>query len=169
MVNSVAVQETLVTELEDMPGHLVRRFQQIAVAIFHAEVGEAGFDLTPVQFAALESVRTHPGIDQMTLAGLIAYDRTTIGGVVDRLVQKGFLTRSVSDKDRRARVLKVSGEGLKALEHLRPAVEKAQKVMLSGLTAEEAEAFMHLLRKATTSLNDLSRAPRRGGSSKPAD
>lgn len=157
------------TELEDMPGHLVRRFQQIAVAVFHGEVGEAGFDLTPVQFAALESVRTHPGIDQMTLAGLIAYDRTTIGGVVDRLVQKGFLTRDVSDKDRRARVLNVSGEGLKALEDLRPAVEEAQKIMLSGLTEDEAGTFMHLLQKATTALNDLSRAPRRSGSSKPAD
>lgn len=157
------------TELENMPGHLVRRFQQIAVAVFHAEVGEAGFDLTPVQFAALESVRTHPGIDQMTLAGLIAYDRTTIGGVVDRLVQKGFLTRSVSDRDRRARVLKVSGDGLKALEQLRPAVVEAQKIMLSGLTGEEAEDFMRLLRKATTALNDLSRAPRRTGTSGPAD
>ena len=74
------------TDNNDMPGHLARRFQQIAVAIFHAEVEEAGYDLTPVQYAALTTIRTHPGIDQATLAGLIAYDRTTITGVVDRLV-----------------------------------------------------------------------------------
>ena len=30
------------------PGFLARRFQQIAVAVFHAEVGAAGSDLTPV-------------------------------------------------------------------------------------------------------------------------
>ena len=75
----------------EMPGHLARRFQQIAVAVFLAEVGEAGFDLTPVQYAALSAIRTKPGIDQVTLAGLIAYDRTTITGVVDRLAQKGLL------------------------------------------------------------------------------
>ena len=76
-------------DTHDMPGHLARRFQQIAVAVFLAEVEEAGYDLTPVQYAALAAVSTNPGIDQVTLAGLIAYDRTTITGVVDRLVQKG--------------------------------------------------------------------------------
>ena len=37
----------------EMPGHLARRFQQIAVAVFLAEVEEAGFDLTPAILAAL--------------------------------------------------------------------------------------------------------------------
>jgi DNA-binding MarR family transcriptional regulator len=78
-----------VKDNNDMPGHLARRFQQIAVAVFLAEVGDAGFDLTPVQYAALATIKANPGLDQITLAGLIAYDRTTITGVVDRLVQKG--------------------------------------------------------------------------------
>ncbi|HZD92122.1 MAG TPA: MarR family transcriptional regulator, partial [Pseudolabrys sp.] len=86
-------------DLNDKPGHLARRFQQIAVAVFHAEMEKAGFDLTPVQYAALGAVATRPGIDQATLAGLIAYDRTTIGGVVDRLVQKGLLVREASNRD----------------------------------------------------------------------
>lgn len=33
--------------------------------------------------------------------------------------------------------------------------------MLSGLSTEEAETFLRLLRKATTAVNDLSRAPLR--------
>ncbi|WP_157017020.1 MarR family winged helix-turn-helix transcriptional regulator [Mesorhizobium xinjiangense] len=152
------------TQIDDMPGHLVRRFQQIAVAVFHAEVADAGFDLTPVQYAALVSVNAHPDIDQVTLAGLIAYDRTTIAGVVDRLVQKGFLTREVSDRDRRARVLRVTDAGLETIGNITPAVEEAQKVMLGGLTDEEARAFLRLLRKATDAANDLSRAPLRTSS-----
>src|SRR6202011_1380486 len=99
--------ESLVTDNNDKPGHLARRFQQIAVAIFHAEVEEAGYDLTPVQYAALTSVRTHPGIDQATLAGLIAYDRTTITGVVDRLAQKGLLVRQANSRDRRRRAFPI--------------------------------------------------------------
>src|SRR5262249_19458275 len=85
-----ALTENSVKDNNDMPGHLARRFQQIAVAVFLAEVGEAGFDLTPVQYAALATIKANPGLDQVTLAGLIAYDRTTITGVVDRLVQKGL-------------------------------------------------------------------------------
>ena len=149
------------TDNNDKPGHLARRFQQIAVAIFHAEIEAAGHDLTPVQYAALSTIMTHPGINQVTLAGLIAYDRTTITGVVDRLVQKGLLVRQANSKDRRARVLQITDQGRRILGEIEPAVEAAQRIMLRGLTTDEAEQFMRLLRKAIDAGNDLSRAPQR--------
>ena len=145
----------------EMPGHLARRFQQIAVAVFLAEVGEAGFDLTPVQYAALAAIRTNPGIDQVTLAGLIAYDRTTITGVVDRLVQKGLLVRHASSRDRRARELQITEAGKRTLRGITPAVEAAQQTMLRGLTEKEGADLMRLLRKAIAAGNELSRAPLR--------
>lgn len=150
-----------VKDLNDKPGHLARRFQQIAAAVFHAEAEEAGFDLTPVQYAALGAVSTHPGIDQATLAGLIAYDRTTIGGVVDRLMQKGLVAREVSSHDRRARVLQITDAGKRTLRDIEPAVEAAQDSMLRGLTATERLELMRLLRKAIAAGNELSRAPLR--------
>lgn len=150
------------TDLNNMPGHLIRRMQQIAVAVFHMEVEAAGIDITPVQYAALMRVAGNPGIDQVTLAGLIAYDRTTIAGVVDRLVQKNFLSRDVSPKDRRAKILHITETGEEALEVLTPAVERAQKIMLRGLDDTEAAEFMALLNKAMEAVNDLSRAPMRG-------
>ncbi len=104
------------TDNIEKPGHLARRFQQIAVAVFHAEVEAAGYDLTPVQYAALTTVGMQPGIDQATLAGLIAYDRTTITGVVDRLAQKGLLVRQASRTDRRAHALRITNEGRRTLE-----------------------------------------------------
>lgn len=146
---------------DDMPGHLARRFQQIAVAVFLAEVEDAGFDLTPVQYAALATVNANPAIDQITLAGLIAYDRTTITGVVDRLVQKGLVVRKTSSRDRRARELEITDEGKKTLRKITPAVESAQRIMLRGLTEKEAAQLMRLLRKAIAAGNELSRAPLR--------
>jgi DNA-binding MarR family transcriptional regulator len=150
-----------VTDNDDKPGHLARRFQQIAVAIFHAEVEAAGHDLTPVQYAALSTVATHPGLDQATLAGLIAYDRTTITGVVDRLAQKNLLVRQANSRDRRARVLQITDQGRRILREIEPAVEAAQRIMLRGLTTDEAEQFMRVLRKAIAAGNALSRAPQR--------
>jgi DNA-binding MarR family transcriptional regulator len=144
-----------------MPGHLARRFQQIAVAVFLAEVEDAGFDLTPVQYAALATIKSNPGLDQVTLAGLIAYDRTTITGVIDRLVQKGLAERRASRRDRRARELEITDAGRKTLRGIAPAVEAAQRLMLRGLTQKEAEELMRLLRKAIAAGNELSRAPLR--------
>ena len=149
------------TDNNEMPGHLARRFQQIAVAVFLAEVEDAGFDLTPVQYAALSAIRSNPGIDQVTLAGLIAYDRTTITGVVDRLVQKGLLVRHASSRDRRARELQITEAGKRTLRGITPAVEAAQRAMLRGLTEKEGADLMRLLRKAIAAGNELSRAPLR--------
>jgi DNA-binding MarR family transcriptional regulator len=149
-------------DMNDKPGHLARRFQQIAVAVFHAEVGAVGSDLTPVQYAALAEVAGHPGMDQATLAGRIALDRATITGVIDRLEKKAYLTREVKDDDRRARVLRISVEGRRVLETIEPAVEAAQRSMLAGLSETEAAEFMRLLAKAIEAANDLSRAPLRG-------
>jgi DNA-binding MarR family transcriptional regulator len=150
--------EGLVTDNNDKPGHLARRFQQISVAVFHAAVEEAGYDLTPVQYAALTEIATQPGIDQATLAGLIAFDRTTITGVVDRLVQKGLLVRQPG-RDRRAHALAITDEGRQTLEGIEPAVEAAQRIILGGLSTSEAATLMRLLRKAIAAGNDLSRAP----------
>ena len=143
----------------DMPGHLARRFQQIAVAVFLAEVDAAGYDLTPVQYVALAVVADNPGVDQVTLAGLIAYDRTTITGVVDRLVAKGLITRQESSRDRRARELTITAEGRKTLRGSTPAVEAAQRIMLRGLSDKEAKELVRLLQKAIAAGNELSRAP----------
>src|SRR5689334_4439587 len=140
--------ESAVKDNNDMPGHLARRFQQIAVAVFLAEVEGVGFDLTPVQYAALAAIRVNPGVDQVTLAGLIAYDRTTITGVVDRLVQKGLAVRQASSRDRRARELQITDAGRRTLRAITPAVEAAQRTLLRGLTEREAEELMRLLRKA---------------------
>ncbi|WP_315768935.1 MULTISPECIES: MarR family winged helix-turn-helix transcriptional regulator [unclassified Bradyrhizobium] len=146
-----------------MPGHLARRFQQIAVAVFLAEVEAAGFDLTPVQYAALAAIAANPAIDQITLAGLIAYDRTTITGVIDRLAQKGLVVRRASARDRRSRELLITDEGRRTLEAITPAVEAAQRLMVRGLSETEAKELVRLMQKAIAAGNDLSRAPLREG------
>lgn len=151
-------------DVNDRPGHLARRFQQIAVAVFHAEVEAAGSDLTPVQYAALREIGIHPGTDQATLAGAIAFDRATITGVLERLEQKGYLTRRVSPQDRRARLLDLTEAGRRLLERIEPAVLSAQRILLSGLDEVEAAELVRLLRKATDAVNDLSRAPLRAAS-----
>lgn len=149
--------------IHEMPGHLARRLQQIAVAVFLAEVEAAGYDLTPVQYAALVAVSINPGIDQVTLAGMIAYDRTTITGVVDRLVQKGLVARQERSRDRRARELTISDAGRRTLRGISPAVAAAQRSMLRGLTEEETKELVRLLHKVITAGNELSRAPLREG------
>lgn len=134
--------------IDEMPGHLIRRLNQRSTAVFQAGIKPAPVEMTSVQFAALDVLSRHPGIDQAQLAALIFYDRATIGEVVRRLVQKGLVAREVSPEDRRARVLGLTPAGQAALAAARPLVEGLQADILAPLTAEETAQFMALARKA---------------------
>ena len=147
------------SELHAMAGHLVRRLNQISVAVFSEHMARLGIDLTPVQFAALTTINETPGMDQASLAGAIAYDKATLGGVVDRLAGKGLIEHEKSQTDRRARVLMITPDGKALLARTQPVVRALQDDILSGLDAAEKSQFLTLLAKTTAAGNTRSRAP----------
>lgn len=155
-------------DIHTMPGHLIRRLNQISVALFMERMAEAGLTLTPVQYAALSAIRDNPGIDQATVAGLVAYDRATLGKVIDRLDARGLVARTTSQTDRRAKELSLTPEGAALLARATPHVDAIQPDILAGLTAAEQDTFLALLQKATMAGNDLSRAPLKTPAGKPA-
>lgn len=132
----------------EMAGHLIRRLHQQSTQIFQAKTQEAGFDMTSVQFAALDAIAEQPGIDQASLAATISFDRATIGGVIDRLESKGLVQRAVSESDRRARLLSLTKDGEKLLAACRPIVEALQAEILGALSRTERKAFLTLAHKA---------------------
>ena len=144
--------------LEALPGHYIRRLQQIAVSIFLQETAPLG--VTPVQYAALQAISNTPGIDQRTLAATIGFDTSTIAGVIDRLEARALVARSASADDRRVRLLSITAVGTKLLRELVPPMLNAQIRMLDPLTKTERETFMRLLQKVVEANNEHSRAPR---------
>ncbi len=144
-------------DLEALPGHHIRRLHQIAVAIFLQETAAHG--ITPVQYAALQTVGNQPGIDQRTLAGSIGLDTSTVAGVIDRLEARGLLLRGASPQDRRVRLLTLTDEGTALLAAVQPDMQTAQQRILSPLSRAERAEFMRMLRQLVDANNELSRAP----------
>ena len=142
----------------DMPGHLIRRLHQHSTPLFGQRVQAAGSDLTSVQFAALDALRFHPGIDQAGLAEAIAKDRATIGAVVDRLQQKGLIARSASTRDKRAKVLSLTDDGHALLLALTPVVEGLQRDSVPGLSDAEYRQFIALAARAVAAADGADRA-----------
>jgi DNA-binding MarR family transcriptional regulator len=132
----------------DMAGHLIRRLHQQSTLVFVQRTQEAGFDLTPIQFAALDAISNQPGTDQATVAEMIAYDRATIGGVIERLEQKGWVRRVVSERDRRARELSLTPDGQRILKALVPVVRGLQDDILLSLSETDRARFLKLARQA---------------------
>lgn len=141
------------------PGYLFRRMQQIAVAIFVEEC--RAFDLTPVQYAALVAIHTHPGIDATRLSAVIAFDRSTLGNVIERLEAKKLIERKPSAGDKRVKLLHLTRSGAALLRDIAPAVAQAQIRMLQPLKAADRKALMALLSQLVDLNNEASRVPLR--------
>jgi DNA-binding MarR family transcriptional regulator len=141
------------------PGYLFRRMQQIAVAIFMEEC--RAFDLTPVQYAALVAIQTHPGIDATRLSATIAFDRSTLGSVIERIEAKGLVERKPSPDDKRIKLLHLTRSGAALLREIVPAVDRAQARMLEPLKPGDRKTLMALLLELVDLNNESSRVPLR--------
>jgi DNA-binding MarR family transcriptional regulator len=146
-------------KLDERPGHLIRRLQQISYAIFVEQART--FDVTPVQYSAIFAIANHPGIDQTALCNIIAFDRSTIGDVVTRLEKKKLITRRNGPLDRRTKSLYITPLGQRLLHDIEPAVAATQRLILAPLKAGERNSFMHMLKQLVHLNNEHSRAPLR--------
>lgn len=151
--------------LPDMPGHLIRRLQQIALALFLEQA--KAFDFTPVQYAALVAIGNNPGLDQTTLCNAIALDRSTIGDVVGRLEKKGLIRRANGSADRRTKSLHITASGSRLIRDIEPAVQATQRLILAPLKPSERSAFMAMLKRLVHLNNEHSRAPLRPNGPRP--
>src|SRR6516164_4643001 len=141
------------------PGYLFRRMQQIAVALFVEEC--RAFALTPVQYAALVAIHTHPGIDATRLSAVIAFDRSTLGNVIERLEAKGLIERKPAAQDKRVKLLYLTRQGATMLRDIMPAVDRAQARMLQPLRPADRKTLMALLSQLVDLNNEASRVPLR--------
>ena len=143
--------------LLEMPGHLIRRLHQISFALFLDQA--RAFGVTPVQYAALVAINSNPGIDQTALCNIIAFDRTTIGGVVGRLQRKKLITRVNGARDRRTKALHITPAGRRLIRDIEPAVQATQRLILKPLKPRERSAFKQMLKHLVHLNNAHSRAP----------
>ena len=145
--------------LADMPGHLLRRCHQIAVAIFLDEC--RAFDLTPLQYGALAALASHGPLDKATLGGATALDRTTVAVVVKNLEERGLVATRPSVHDRRAKLIRITAKGADLLGSVAAEVARAQDRTVAPLEPDERRDLLRLLRKIADANNLLSRAPHR--------
>lgn len=148
-------------DLEEQPGHLIRRAQQISVSMFHETLGR---DVTPVQYAVLRALLEHPGIDQVTLASEVALDTSTAADTAARLEAKGWIMREVRARGQRS--LSLTPAGQTVLAGLDNGIGAMRDTLLGRLDPAEQIEFMRLLRKFVQLNNERSRAPLRRGTAR---
>ena len=146
-------------DLNSSPGPLIRRSHQIGLAIFAEAFKD--LDMTTLQFSIMFTLDKKPGIDQITLANLVALDRATCSNIVTRLEKKEYIRRKVNPKNQRAKLVYLTAKGKKLLADSEAPMKEEQKKLIAPLNREEQKVFLTCLQKLVDSNNELSRAPMR--------
>lgn len=132
-------------DIEKSVGFLLAKAYQRACALFKERFDT--YDLTPQQFGLLGFLWQQDGLTQAELSQRSQIDRTTMGGLVDRLEKEGLVRRAPHPVDRRAYKVSLTEKG-KALEkELSPIAAEVIKRFVSPLTAEEHATLVRILEK----------------------
>jgi len=107
-------------------------------------------DLTQKQSATIQLIASNAGVSQVDLANTLGTDRATMMAVVDRLEERGLITRRRSRVDRRRQELLLTKEGQNALRRLRKIQEEHEKNFTDRFTADELKLLFSALERIHT-------------------
>lgn len=105
------------------------------------------FGINPIEFALLRTCRFTGTTTARDLDTVLPVDRSRISGIVDNLVERGFVQRRRSRADRRVVRLQLTGEGKELIDDLIQRVDARNSAMLAGVTPAEMSSFISTTRK----------------------
>lgn len=109
------------------------------------------FDVSIQQFNVLRILRGQKGkpANLSTLNDRMVSRMSNTTRLVDKLILKGFTARNTCPENRRKVEIRLTNEGISALNEMDRAVEQAEKELMSALDPEELIALNKLLDQIT--------------------
>ena len=112
--------------------------------------------LTRSQWWVLVHLYRRDGLVQAELAEILEIERPTLGRLLDRLENKGWLRRQADPKDRRVKRVYLTDEVKPAMKSLRRIAADLRQQVLEGLNKDEREQLVDTLIHMKTNLLNLS-------------
>jgi DNA-binding MarR family transcriptional regulator len=125
-----------------------RRVKQYAQVQFNSR----DFGITVDQWTILKALNTYSDLSQKELAEQCGKDQPTLTRIVDLLVKKGFVERTMHHLDRRSFIVHLSPKGKEKVSDLEPEIRKIRMKAWENL---EENDFHHLKRILDTIYNNL--------------
>jgi len=107
----------------------------------------ADLGVTPASFSVLEVLRTNPGATQSRLAHAVHLDRSSVVPLLDKLEQRGLLSRRASTTDRRNNHIFLSPEGVSLLDAAMARVREHEKRITARISGAEKKLLVSMLAK----------------------
>jgi len=112
-------------------------------------------DLTPPQFDVLATLGNTPGMSCKELSEKTLITKGTLTGVVDRLIEKGMVVRTVQEHDRRSVMIALTEQGEALFQQVFPAHLAYMKTAFETFDQAEMDAISQQLMRLRTAFNQV--------------
>jgi DNA-binding MarR family transcriptional regulator len=150
-------------DLDCAPMGVIGRITQLQREVYLAQRATfARHGLDAPSFDVLAALRRAGKPYQLTPTALMRSALVTSGAItqrLDRLQEKGLITRERSEADGRAVVVTLSEAGRAALDAALPDHLETERRLLEGLTVEDQELLAGLLRRLLVALGRVPQQP----------
>lgn len=136
-------------ELNNSLSFLLSKCNQKAFAIAQERLG--AYDLTPEQAVALTYLYKKDGINQLQLGEMIQKDRTTVSGIIHRLVTVGYVIKGKNPSDKRSSLLYLTQKARAIEEEILKHAVEANETLMKNLTVQEQQQLISTLEKIRSS------------------
>lgn len=146
--------ETPEAELEDLRlSFLIHDVSRMRRTAFDQYMKPHG--VTRSQWWVLSNLSRHDGMMQTELAGILDVGKVTVGGLVERLEQAGWVERRPDTADRRAKRVHLTARAHQFLAEIRQAGHEMNELAFDGLSRQDRRALSDLLGRIKTNLKSL--------------
>ncbi len=133
------------TNLRQFAGYNMKRAFNVVQHDVNTTLNE--FGLRMVTWSALSVIRENSGLRQSRLADILSIERPNLVVLVDQLERSELISRDRDAEDRRAYCLNLTDAGEALYQKALVAMREHDKRMTSGLSDEERETLISMLRK----------------------
>jgi DNA-binding MarR family transcriptional regulator len=104
-------------------------------------------EMTIDQGLVLLFLNKYPEMTQKEIAELVFKDNASMTRMINTMVKKNFIKRSMNDSDRRRYKLEITTKGKEVLETLPPIIHHNRNSSLKGISKNELEQLQDILNK----------------------
>jgi MarR family transcriptional regulator for hemolysin len=139
------------TDLEDLRlSFLIHDVSRMRRTAFDQYMKPHG--VTRSQWWVLSNLSRHDGMMQTELAGMLDVGKVTVGGLVERLEQAGWVERRPDASDRRAKRVYLTDRAQRVLADIRQAGDDMNQMAFDGLSRQDRRELFRLLTRIKDNL-----------------
>ena len=131
--------------LEIFAPYLMNRILRRYNTTMEQDIREAGLSVPRLRVLAALAAQGPQTVNNLAIYAVS--EQSSTSRLVEQMIDEGLVSRSVSDKDNRVRIVALTPLGRTKFEEMFPLMQMAEANMMAGLSNAERAMLLEMLRK----------------------